>query len=279
LKEIDFSHNEIQFIGYNLLNGLHKLISVDFRSNPGINIWYDEDRDNDEKLREVKRKIRMLPEHHEEAEKSPMDQNFKTYEVQEKNIPKKLTEKNHLKFTKKLHSDLEMFLLREDLKDFTIKINDTHFKVHKLLLMMRSEFFAELFKQKPNISELILDELILVKIFEKILKYLYTDESPNDPKTAKEIFTAAGQLKIKSLMEISAQNLIEDFKLGKSLKELWEIFNLGVKYDHEELKLKTFEEIKKNFPDGHLKDDMMEHPWKLSEIIEAKFKLDELMEK
>jgi hypothetical protein len=85
-------------------------------------------------------------------------------------------------------------------------------------------------KQNPAADELILED-IPVEIFEVILKFLYTDEAPKNPKNAREIFSAASKLKIKKLKEIYAKILIEKVESEKNLDELWKIFILGVKFD------------------------------------------------
>lgn len=56
----------------------------------------------------------------------------------------------------------------------------------------------------------------------------------------------------------------------ENLDFLMEIFNLGVKFGHGKLKLQAFEGIKKHFPCGKLKDDLLEHPEKLNKIVETK---------
>jgi hypothetical protein len=130
-------------------------------------------------------------------------------------------------------------------------------------------------KQNPAADELILED-IPVEIFEVILKFLYTDEAPKDPKNAREIFSAASKLKIKKLKEIYAKILIEKVESEKNLEELWKIFNLGVKFDCEELKLKAFEEIKKKFVGNNFGDELLEDFEKLEKIVKKKIELDEL---
>lgn len=182
-----------------------------------------------------------------------------------------------IKICKDFHDDLEAFLIRdEDFKDFTIKIENSEFKIHKILFVARSETFAEMIKENPDADELILQD-IPVEIFEEILKFLYTDETPKNPENAREIFSAAGKLKIKKLKEISSKILIEELENENKLSELWKIFNLGVKFEHEEMKLKAFEEIKKNFPDKNLSESLMDDLEKFNKIIKAKLMLDELI--
>ena len=60
-------------------------------------------------------------------------------------------------------------------KDFSIKIEDREFKVHKFLLAARSPTLAEMIKNNPDADELQLVD-ISVEIFEKILKYLYVSK-------------------------------------------------------------------------------------------------------
>jgi hypothetical protein len=60
LKKISFQGNKIKFIGPELLDGLNELAFADFGANPCIDVCYNKEIDEPEKLNEVKEKIKSL---------------------------------------------------------------------------------------------------------------------------------------------------------------------------------------------------------------------------
>lgn len=181
-------------------------------------------------------------------------------------------------FVATLHKDIENFLTLDEFKDFTIIVDSKEFKVHKLIFMARSPYFAEFIRKNPGEDKLVLTD-IQVEIFESILNFVYTDQPPTNAKHARDIFIAAGTLKIESLVKFSAKILIKRMKGEENLKALLENFNLGVNLNYEKLKLMAFEEIKKHFEGRMLRNDLMDDPEKLKKLIEAKELLEDCMVK
>lgn len=294
LKEISFSGNKIKFIGPELLDGHKSLKLVDFDECSCINLCYGNTYNRPHPPRPPRKstgtkpyvrhvnKARSLEEIIEKIKSLEMPMEF----IQA--IQRSVVEKQNLinfvaknedeevqNCTPPRTQDFDKLLARDDLKDFTIKIDSREFKVHKFVLIVRSEYFAELLKNNPDMIEFELDD-ISAEFFEIILKFLYTDKIPKDHKNVRDIFEAAGKYKIGSLKEMSAYILLENL-WEPSLKELWEIFNLGEKFDHEEMKLKVFEKIKENFSNESFDENLINHPEMLKEIVEAKIKLDQLL--
>ena len=54
--------------------------------------------------------------------------------------------------------------------------------------------------------------------------------------------------------------------------------SLAGKFEHEELKLKAFEEIKKHFPGRNLKEELANNKEKLKSLINAKIVLEQQLE-
>ena len=75
---------------------------------------------------------------------------------------------NH--FQKGLIGDLRRFMQNENIKDFTIIIDEKEYLVHKFLLAARSPTLAETFSNNPGVDSLNLVD-ISVEIFEIILKF------------------------------------------------------------------------------------------------------------
>lgn len=128
--------NKIEFIGSELLDGLKKLKFVDLRKNININMWFNELRnEGNATLEEI------------------------ITEIREKCSPNKF-------------HDFKKIIDSEESKDFTIKIDKREFKVHKILMIIRCPTIAELIKNDPEATELILVDIDVV-IFQKILNYFY----------------------------------------------------------------------------------------------------------
>ncbi|CAG9811163.1 unnamed protein product [Chironomus riparius] len=123
-------------------------------------------------------------------------------------------------------------------------------KIHKFLLAARSPILAEILKSNPEVENLNLVE-ISVEIFEIILKFLYTDELPGDNGTiVLHLFAAAEKLKIEKIKNFAGTKLINTIDQENALN----ILKLSNKYEHEELRQKSFNKVKKMYPKCDFKD-------------------------
>jgi hypothetical protein len=164
-----------------------------------------------------------------------------------------------------LADDLKKRTQNHDFKDFLITIGDQQFKVHKFLLTARSPTLAELLKNNPEVENLNLVD-ISVEIFEIILKFLYTDELPDDDGTNfLHLFAAAGKLKIKKLLNFAASKICNQI----TLENAFEILTLSNKFEHEQLRKNAFAGVKRKYPDIGFKDDCAAKPEKVAKLIEG----------
>ncbi|KAL7013146.1 hypothetical protein ACKWTF_015217 [Chironomus riparius] len=155
------------------------------------------------------------------------------------------------------------FIQDESTKDFKIIINDREFPVHKFQLASRSPTLAELFKANPKVENLNLID-ISVETFEIILKFLYTDELPGDDgANFLHLFTAVDKLKIVDLMEFTATKLIYEVNQKNALT----MFKLSHTHGYEELKQKSFNEVKKKYSKINFNDKWIDDIKLMIEII------------
>ena len=183
----------------------------------------------------------------------------------------KIDSKHQFEKQTSLCDDFKKYIQNENLKDFKVTIDDQEFSVHRFLLIARSPTLAEILKNNPEVETLNLVD-ISVEIFEKVLKFLYTDELPENANTNfMHLFAAAGKLKIQKLKDFAADNLNVQVDSENAL----EILNLSQKYDCEGLKSKAFAEITKKYPKIDFKDEWIEDPEKLQNIIEMLRKQEE----
>ncbi|KAL7013274.1 hypothetical protein ACKWTF_015311 [Chironomus riparius] len=164
-----------------------------------------------------------------------------------------------------LLGDLKRFLQNENVKDFKIIIGSKEFMVHKFLLTIRSPTLAETFSKNPDADNLKLID-ITKEMFEKILKFLYTDELPDEAgMNYVQLFGAAGRLQIIELKNFAVKKILENISNLNAL----ELLTMANRYKHDELIHAAFQEVKKNYPKIDFKQEWSKDPKKITTIIEA----------
>ena len=263
LEWIEFYGNSIQIIEPNILNGLNRLKYVEFSrgcpqdkrfsmyprlsSNASIqDIKNELEVKYPQKLKDVQKledSMNQLKQENEKLKKESQEQSVKIVvpAVQPKS---------------ELFDDLKKFLQNDKHKDFTIKIIDEEIRVHKFLLAARSPILAEMLLNAPDAENLNLVE-ISSATFKQILRYIYTDELPTD--------NTASRLKMQSLQDFAGLKISTKINADNVL----DIFELSVKYGHDSLKHKAFNEIKKKYSKFQLKDELLLQPEKLMKIIQS----------
>ncbi|XP_043468161.1 speckle-type POZ protein-like isoform X1 [Leptopilina heterotoma] len=173
-------------------------------------------------------------------------------------IPKQLT---HVK-EDNLLNQIECFYDDQTFKDVTLRVDDKEFNAHKTILILRSPVFAAMFKSKMTEEQTSSVEIkdINPTIFQKMLRFIYTEKVEDLEDSAAELYYAAekyqlGKLKtmcINSLYKnLSTDSVIETLKLA----EIFSIFDLKRKAfeclasNLEELKeTHEFLQLAENFP-------------------------------
>jgi hypothetical protein len=111
-----------------------------------------------------------------------------------------------------------------------------------------------------------------VEIFEIILKFLYTDELPDDDGTNfLHLFVASGRLKINQLKYFAADKILKNISTLSSV----ELLKIATKYEHDEMIQKAFQEIKKKYPKIPFKDEWSRDLEMLVKVIQAFEKKEE----
>jgi len=260
LEEVSFNGNKLKLIGPGILDGLDKLKMVNIKDNPAYTKWFSDfpGYKSNATLQEVK------------------DELFVRFYGDGRNVKdlvKVEKEDQASKESTSIQSDIKRFLQDDEtFKDFQIQINDQEFSVHKFLLAARSPTLAEILRNNPGVENLNLVD-ISAGIFTIILKYLYTDELPIEKGTNfLDLYVAAGKLKIEGLKNLAAQKIIDSMKTQNAL----DVLKLSNKYEHEELRLKAFKKLGKNYPKIDFKAEWSKDVDKMIKVIEA-FKMKEEM--
>jgi predicted house-cleaning noncanonical NTP pyrophosphatase (MazG superfamily) len=250
LKIINLCFNRIKFIGKGIFDNLKQLEYVDLRRNPSIDLLYTNVYEHYNKMPNYESRIVNLA-----IFRSLINRIYHT--------------------TPQVLLDIQNALKNENSKDFTVKINENEFKVHKFILTARSPTLAVMIKNNPDADELILED-IEVEVFKIILDFIYDDKTPNNcDENSEKVFAAAGKLKLDLLMKEVGNILSVNLKPEKS----FEVLKLASQFNHEELKRKSFEEVKMYLNDENLKDELMENLELLTKLIDAKKSFEEMMRK
>ncbi|CRL01862.1 CLUMA_CG015451, isoform A [Clunio marinus] len=164
------------------------------------------------------------------------------------------------------------------LSDITIVTDTEKLKLHKTVLAIQSSVFTSIFedkmKDRPS-DEIQMTNInsAVVKIF---LKFLYTDEIEEKVEVSNllELFSLAAKYKVENLMRIVEGMIIDDLYVDNAI----EIFELACRYDCDKMKTSAFEFIQSIFVEP-LKDELMNQPEVVKELIEAKRNFDSMMNK
>jgi len=280
LEWIEFWGNNLQIIEPNILDGLKKLKYVEFsRGSPHDKRFSMYSRlSSNASIQEIKDELaakysQSYVQKLNDLVNQLNHENKKLKEESEKQEAEKLIPT--IQPESELISDLKNFLQNEKHKDFTVKIIDEEFHVHKFLLAARSPTLADIFLKSPDAENLNLVD-ISSSTFKHILNYIYTDEIPKDKNVNYlDLFAVTSRLKIKAFQDFAAKQISAKITADNVL----DIFELSVKYEHAVLKRDTFEEIKKKYSKFQLKDELLLQPSKLKKIIESLRKKEEEMRK
>lgn len=206
-----------------------------------------------------------------EAKIINLEKNLDEVLKENQSLNEKLT-KIDLKAKKGLIHDIHKSYKEEQNSDFTIKIDEKVFKVHKFMLAARSSVLAEMIQSNNEATQLDLVD-ISEATFKMILDFIYVEKIPEENSNFKEIFMASGRLNLTDLKEFAGE------KIEVVDENALEIFTLANKYNHEELKLKCFKNIQKMFPNHQLKPELINQPDMVKQFIIEKKSIDEMMTK
>jgi len=168
--------------------------------------------------------------------------------------------------TKDFAINLKAMMVSDSLKDCTIRIDGEEFKAHRLVLAAGSPVLRKMFEENPDANELQLEN-IPADIFKIVLEVLYDEgleDEVDDPLTLKELLSAAFKLEMDLLKNFVAEKLC----LVVDSENAAEMLMLATKCNSQILKLKAFDEVKRIFTEKKLKDDAINDPTTLVDLVE-----------
>lgn len=156
--------------------------------------------------------------------------------------------------------------------DFTIKLRDQEYKVHKCILAAQSSVFDKMFtadSEEAAAKSLKKVSNFSATAFEEFLKYFY-DKSTLNEENALELFVLSSEFDFHVLRSRCEDIVIKYLDAGKAL----DAFNLGHAHSSEKLKLAAFRMLQVSFPE--IGNYLYSKPDVVNNMIEAKilFEMD-----
>ena len=110
-----------------------------------------------------------------------------------------------------LDNDIGQMLESEQLSDITLKVDKQNFRAHKIILSARSPVFAAMFQHEmlEKVQNKVTIDDIDCKVFQELLRYIYTGKVPNFKDTVFELLPAADMYqldKLKIMCEVYLYN-------------------------------------------------------------------------
>lgn len=253
LKIISFSENEIIYVSSKLISHLDSQLKIaDFSSNVIVDCSYNSDSINSVSFKEFLNQM----------DSGWMESRESAVQVES--------------FGKGLAAKFEGLWDSKRFSDFTIIADAKEFQVHKSVLGIQSPVFSEMFADNSSDAQaqLTLDGFSSGAV-EEFLAFLYTGTIPNatpEETNATDLFRLASKYEVPQLKEISQKIILNNID---DLNPL-EIFVLGDEHNEQNLMKKAFKLIQEDYDD--IPDDLLEHPAAVKELVEAKDKLEEVLQ-
>lgn len=241
LRKVSFFKNKIGFLSSELLKPIlaNGLISVDFGENPKIDAKFS--------TQESKKNVSLeeLMDMMDGQCDKPLANN-------------QFNEDFNYKFMK----GFSQLRNSGSFSDFKIIAPGKEFNVHKAVLAMHSTVIAEKLDIYKTNEFKISD--FSAHAVDQFLDYIYTGSIQED-SSAVELFAIAARFNVTKLMTMCKPIVLENLNESNAFM----IFSLGHSHSEAEFVQNAFNEIKKNFPQMELEDDLMFDSNRLKTLIDA----------
>lgn len=247
LETLCFPNNKIKFISQQTLTPLKRLTFADFRVNTKINMVYSS------------------------SENSSGSVTFNTLQANIALYCRPAYEQavsTVASYVKKLWQG--------EFSDFKIITREEVFAVHKATLGVNSPVFAAMFshEMEENLESEMKIEHFLPESVKEFLEFVYLRQTPQKCFNATDLYTMSETYQVKELSEIVQWFIV----LEVNEETASEIFNLGVLHNNKVIKEAAFRELEKCFH-RKLPEKLMDSLEDMTEILDAKNKLDEVLKR
>lgn len=164
-----------------------------------------------------------------------------------------------------------------EMSDFIVKTKGKDFKVHKVFLGARSSVFRAMFNH-TNMTENVTNEMTIEEfesgVVEEFLQFFYTAKLPTSDEHLMDLFAMASKYQIQELKVFCERKIL----LNINDENAVDVLSMANLYENEILKTESFGRITKMFSGLKIGKDLMKKPKKIAAIIEARKKLEKLVE-
>lgn len=237
LQRVSFNENKLEMIAADLLDRLAETLTcARFRNNKNIDAFYNtESGSMGVSLGELKEifKNKCTPQETEGA--------------------------------KSILKNVRSIWLDKHFSDFTIRVEDEIFSVHRWILGSQSVVLNSIFLNHNHYKKKLSTFRITnstKKAFKEFLEYIYMAKAP---ESSIEVFKIAEEYKVIELQSFCRQKILKDLNIYNG----FEVYLLGKKCDDAEFINNGFEQIQMLFGDQILPDNLKNEPEKLKNLIEA----------
>lgn len=262
LRRIDFSNNRLERLSSKLLTPVKfSLRRADFKENTCIDDCFVEN--------EADKEFGQLLSVMDSLEPPPPKMTsfvfpafpFEPIEIKNNDLKCKRHQQMNGKLTE--------FKASGEFSDFTIKVREKEFKVHKNILAAQSPVFRQMFTNDDAENEKNFNNFG-EESFESFLNFFYSGEV-DEGANAMKVFEFAMVFDVEFLKTMCLNKISASLSPENAL----EVFELGHTHCQDMLKRNAFRAIQKLIPDmpGHIKND----PEKVNKIVSAKRHFDALL--
>ena len=249
LRQVNFSNNLLDRLSLQVLIPLKGILKeADFRGNPAINVRYIHENNLDAFFENLDN---QQPQ--PDAPKQP-----------------KVTSEYKPRFDKE-----EEYFESGEFSDFTIKVCDKEYKVHKLIFAAQSPVFERMFKNEDLEGEQTLKNASNISegAFEDFLRYFYNGGVIKNEDNAMELFELAIEFEVAKLKSECEEIILK--MLNES--NVIEVYNIGHHHGSDTLKQAAFDVIQEIAPG--IADECIDEEEDLNKLIAAKREFDNVLQR
>lgn len=142
-------------------------------------------------------------------------------------------------------NSFEILLSTENFSDVVFLVKDKMFKAHRSILAVRCRYFDSIFNSnvKESLETCIPVDNVEPEIFEAVLKYIYTNQIPNNLELiVKNLWLATDKFELKCLKEACQKYLITNLSVTNCV----DLLTFVDAYSAKDLKEKVLQYIRTN---------------------------------